>query len=183
MDQIAADMFPPSHIPYQVIFARMLASLMLGAIIGFEREAKSRPAGLKTHMLVALAACTFSIISLESVYMKGFFDQRVQIDPLRVVEAVTAGVAFLAAGTIVLSRGRVQGLTTGSSLWLAGAIGLALGFGHWIIAIFAAGSAFFVLTVVGWLSTASKEEAKTLDGGPRAAALQEEAARSGKGSR
>ncbi|WP_457580416.1 MgtC/SapB family protein [Ensifer canadensis] len=158
MDQIAADMFPPSHIPYQVIFARMVGALMMGALIGFEREAKARPAGLKTHMLVSLSACTFAIISLESVYMKGFFDQRVQIDPLRVVEAVTAGVAFLAAGTIILSRGRVQGLTTGSSLWLAGAIGLALGFGHWIIAAFAAGSAFLVLFVVGKLEAEIKEE-------------------------
>ncbi|MGF6175899.1 MgtC/SapB family protein [Ensifer sp. 4252] len=158
MDQIAADMFPPSHIPYQVIFARILGSLLMGAIIGFEREAKARPAGLKTHMLVCLAACTFAIISLESVYMKGFLDERVRIDPLRVVEAVTAGVAFLAAGTIIFARGQVQGLTTGSSLWLAGAIGLALGFGHWIIAAFAVGSAFLVLSVVGWLETEVKEE-------------------------
>ncbi|MCY1248341.1 MgtC family protein [compost metagenome] len=109
-------------------------------------------------MLVCLAACTFAVISLESVYMKGFFDQRVQIDPLRVVEAVTAGVAFLAAGTIVLSRGRVHGLTTGSSLWLAGAIGLTLGFGHWIIAAFATGSAFLVLSVVGRLEAKVKED-------------------------
>lgn len=157
MEQIVADMFPPSQVPYQVIFARILGSLLMGAIIGFEREAKARPAGLKTHMLVCLAACTFAIISLESVYMKGFFDERVRIDPLRVVEAVTAGVAFLAAGTIIFARGQVQGLTTGSSLWLAGAIGLALGFGHWIIAAFAVGSAFLVLAVVGWLEAEVKE--------------------------
>lgn len=60
-----------------------------------------------------------------------------QIDPLRVVEAVTAGVAFLAGGAIVLLRGEVKGLTTGAGMWLAGAIGLALGFGHWLIAAFA----------------------------------------------
>lgn len=104
MDQITAELFPPSQIPYPVIFARILGALFLGAVIGFEREAKARPAGLKTHMLVCLAACTFGIISLESVRLGGFFDDRVRLDPLRVVEAVTAGVAFLAAGTIVLSR-------------------------------------------------------------------------------
>ncbi|KQW50847.1 MULTISPECIES: MgtC/SapB family protein [Ensifer] len=158
MEQIVADMFPPSQIPYPVIFARILGALLMGSIIGFEREAKARPAGLKTHMLVCLAACTFAVISLESVYMKGFIDERVRIDPLRVVEAVTAGVAFLAAGTIVLSRGQVQGLTTGGSLWLAGAIGLALGFGHWIIAAFATGSAFLVLSVVGRLEAVVEEE-------------------------
>lgn len=56
MEQIVADMFPPSQIPYPVIFARILGALLMGSIIGFEREAKARPAGLKTHMLVCLAA-------------------------------------------------------------------------------------------------------------------------------
>ncbi|MGE6786582.1 MgtC/SapB family protein [Ensifer adhaerens] len=150
MDQIAAELFPPSQIPYAVIFARILGALVMGAVIGFEREVKARPAGLKTHMLVCLAACTFGIISMESVRLGDFFDDRVRIDPLRVVEAVTAGVAFLAAGTIVLSRGEVQGLTTGASLWLAGAIGISVGFGHWIVAGLAVGSAFSVLTIIGY---------------------------------
>ena len=149
MDQITAELLPPSQIPYPIIFARILGALFLGAVIGFEREAKARPAGLKTHMLVCLAACTFGIISLESVRLGGFFDDRVRLDPLRVVEAVTAGVAFLAAGTIVLSRGEVQGITTGASLWLAGAIGLAVGFGQWVVAGFAVASAFSVLFVIG----------------------------------
>ncbi|WDZ81114.1 MgtC/SapB family protein (plasmid) [Ensifer adhaerens] len=149
MDQIAAELFPSSQISYPVMFARILGALFFGAIIGFEREAKARPAGLKTHMLVCLAACTFGIISLESVRLGGFFDDRVRLDPLRVVEAVTAGVAFLAAGTIVLSRGEVQGITTGASLWLAGAIGLAVGFGQWVVAGFAVASAFSVLFVIG----------------------------------
>ncbi|OCP01929.1 MULTISPECIES: MgtC/SapB family protein [unclassified Ensifer] len=151
MNQILAELFPPSQIAYPVIFARIIGALLMGAVIGFEREAKARPAGLKTHMLVSLAACTFGIISLESVRLAGFFDDRVRIDPLRVVEAVTAGVAFLAAGTIVLSRGEVQGITTGASLWLAGAIGLSVGFGHWIVAALAAGSAFSVLAIIGYL--------------------------------
>ncbi|MCK3781005.1 MgtC/SapB family protein [Ensifer sesbaniae] len=151
MDQIAAELFPPSQIPYPVVFARILGALFLGAVIGFERETKARPAGLKTHMLVCLAACTFGVISLESVRLGGFFDDRVRLDPLRVVEAVTAGVAFLAAGTIVLSRGEVQGITTGASLWLAGAIGLAVGFGQWGVAGLAAASAFSVLFVIGFI--------------------------------
>jgi putative Mg2+ transporter-C (MgtC) family protein len=70
-------------------------------------------------------------------------------DPLRVVEAVTAGVAFLAAGTIVLSRGEIQGITTGTSLWLSGAIGLCLGFGHWIIGFAAVVAGITILSLVG----------------------------------
>lgn len=76
-------------------------------------------------------------------------DQQVRIDPLRVIEAVTAGVAFLAAGMIVFARGRVKGLTTGAGMWLSGAIGLAMGFGYWPIAFFATVAAVCVLYAFG----------------------------------
>ena len=69
-----------------------------------------------------------------------------KVDPIRVVEAVTAGIAFLAAGTILFSRGEVHGLTTGAGMWLAGAIGLACGLGFWQIATFAT---VLVLIVLG----------------------------------
>lgn len=157
MEQIYADIFPETQISYPVIFARFVGAMLFGAVLGIDREKKERPAGLKTHILVSLAAAVFSIISIESVHMPGLSDSQVRIDPLRVVEAVTAGVAFLAAGTIVLSRGRVQGLTTGASLWLAGAIGLALGFGHWLIALFAVGAAFVVLSVLGYFENDHKK--------------------------
>jgi putative Mg2+ transporter-C (MgtC) family protein len=157
MEEIYADIFPETRISYPVILARFVGAIILGAVIGIEREKKERPAGLKTHILVSLAAAVFAIISIESVHMPGLSDAQVSIDPLRVIEAVTAGVAFLAAGTIVLSRGEVQGLTTGASLWLAGAIGLSIGLGHWLIAFFAACAAFIVLTVLGYLDTAQKK--------------------------
>lgn len=149
MEQIIAEIVPPTQNPYPVIFARILGAMLLGAVLGIEREAKARPAGLKTHILVCLAACVFAVIAMESTHLPGLADEQVKIDPLRVVEAVTAGVAFLAAGTIVLSRGEVQGITTGASLWLAGAIGLAVGFGHWAIAAFAVLTGFAVLAIVG----------------------------------
>jgi putative Mg2+ transporter-C (MgtC) family protein len=130
------------------IAARMGLALLLGALIGFEREVRRRPAGLRTHMLVALAAATFMIIAL------GVFAQSLQVvdepqvDMLRVIEAVTAGVAFLAAGSIIVGRGRVAGLTTGASLWLTGALGLACGIGYYMIAGIAAGMALVVLVIL-----------------------------------
>ncbi|HTO30613.1 MAG TPA: MgtC/SapB family protein [Pararhizobium sp.] len=148
MDQIFADMFPTTQIPYPVIFARFCGAIFFGGLIGFEREAQDKAAGLRTHILISLAAAVFAIISIESVHMPGLSDEQVRIDPLRVVEAVTAGVAFLAAGTIVLSGGQVRGLTTGAGMWLAGAIGLALGFGHWLIAAFALVAGLTVLYAV-----------------------------------
>ena len=153
MDAILADMFPPSRIGYPVIFARFIGAILLGAIIGFEREAKKRPAGLKTHIMVALAAAVFAVVALESIHIRGFDDTNVQVDPLRVIEAVTAGVAFLAAGTIVLSRGEVHGITTGTSLWLAGAVGVSLGFGQWIIGFGAVIAGLAILFVFGKVET------------------------------
>lgn len=149
MDAILADMFPPSRIGYPVIFARFIGAILLGAIIGFEREAKNRPAGLKTHIMVSLAAACFAVVAIESIHIRGFGNEIVRVDPLRVIEAVTAGVAFLAAGTIVLSRGEIQGITTGTSLWLAGAIGVSLGFGQWLIAFGAVFAGVGVLFLVG----------------------------------
>jgi putative Mg2+ transporter-C (MgtC) family protein len=151
MDAILADMFPTSRLGYPVIFARFVGAILLGGIIGFEREAKNRPAGLKTHIMVSLAAAVFAIISIESIHTAGMDSDNFRPDPLRVVEAVTAGVAFLAAGTIVLSRGEIHGITTGASLWLAGAIGLCLGFGHWVIGFGAVVAGITILFVVGFL--------------------------------
>lgn len=151
MDAILADIFPPSRIGYPVIFARFVGAIILGAVIGFERESKNRPAGLKTHIMVALAAAVFAVVALESIYIRGLSDENVQVDPLRVIEAVTAGVAFLAAGTIVLSRGEIHGITTGTSLWLAGAAGVSLGFGQWIIGFGAVLAGIAILYCLGFI--------------------------------
>lgn len=160
MDQVIAEIFPESQLSYPIIFARICGAIFFGALIGLEREARNRPAGLRTHILVSLAAAVFSIVSIESVHMPGLSDDQVQIDPLRVVEAVTAGVAFLAAGTIFLSKGEVQGLTTGAGMWLAGAIGLALGFGQWVIAAFALFAGLTVLAGVARLELVTKLKTK-----------------------
>lgn len=160
MNQIFADMFPATQIPYPIIFARFCGAIFFGGLIGFEREARDKAAGLRTHILISLAAAVFAIISIESVHMPGLSDEQVQIDPLRVVEAVTAGVAFLAAGTIVLSGGHVRGLTTGAGMWLAGAIGLALGFGHWLIAAFALAAGLTVLYAVAKVQEALRPKSQ-----------------------
>ena len=122
-------------LPWQVIAIRLLFAIVLGGILGFERELTDRPAGLRTHMLVSLASATFALVAVEIVSMRVFADQQVQADPVRLVEAITAGVAFLAAGFIIFKRGHVRGLTTGAGMWLAAAIGLSVGLGLWTIAV------------------------------------------------
>ncbi|GHC74925.1 MgtC/SapB family protein [Limoniibacter endophyticus] len=162
MQEIWNDIIAPGVLPTSVQFARLLGAIVFGALIGFERQMHGRPAGLRTHILVCLAAATFAVLSIESVHMRGFEDQQVQIDPLRVIEAVTAGVAFLAAGMIIVSRGRVKGLTTGAGMWLSGGIGLAVGLGHWKTAIFGTIASIFILYVLGLIepkkSSTEKDE-------------------------
>src|SRR5262249_44970274 len=124
------------------------AALVCGALIGLDREIKHRAAGLRTHMLVALAACLFTILSFEIVAQVDIESGARGADPVRIVEALTAGVAFLAAGAIVLTRGGVRGLTTGASLWLTGAMGLAAGLGLYWLAYIATAAALAVLILM-----------------------------------
>jgi putative Mg2+ transporter-C (MgtC) family protein len=146
----------PTWLPFPIIAARLLFAALLGAAIGFEREWRQRPAGLRTHILICVAAATFAVLTIEIVHAPMFGGDSTRLDPIRVVEAVTAGVAFLAAGTILFSRGEVQGLTTGAGMWLAGAVGVACGLGLWQIA--ALGTAI-VLVVMGLMVTFGKRVA------------------------
>ena len=123
---------------------KLVLAAVLGAIIGIEREMKNRAAGLRTHMLTALAGAAFTLIAW-GMYDQMRGDGSSEADPIRVVEAVTAGIAFLGAGAIIQSRDRVRGLTTGAGMWLAGAIGLAVGLGFWQIALVATVLAIIVL--------------------------------------
>jgi putative Mg2+ transporter-C (MgtC) family protein len=138
-----------TQVPESVIALRLMCAVVLGAAIGLEREYKNREAGLRTHMLVSLAAAIFTIITFELFYKIQAAKSGTPADPIRIIEAVTAGVAFLAAGAIIQSRGEVQGLTTGAGMWLAGSIGVACGAGYLILALMAALFALFILIIVG----------------------------------
>lgn len=139
-------------IPEWQIFFRLIAALFLGGAIGIDREVKNRPAGLRTHMLIALAASIFAVTTLEII---AELEKRGHTaDPIRAIEAVTAGVAFLAAGSIIQSRAQISGLTTGASMWLAGAVGVSCGFGFFTIALLATVLALIVLV---WLQSLSQK--------------------------
>ena len=151
MEAFLSDFGTKSYLPFPVIAARLLLGALLGAVIGAEREWKRRPAGLRTHMLVCLAAALIALLTIEITHVPFFQDEAIRVDPIRLIEAVTAGVAFLAAGMILFTRGEVHGLTTGAGMWLAGAVGLACGLGFWQIALFTTALAVIVLMVLGRL--------------------------------
>lgn len=133
------------------IATRLCFAVVLGAVIGIDREIKARPAGLRTHMLTSLAAAVFSVIALEMYENLRGPDDKPIGDPIRAIEAVTAGVAFLATGGIIQSRGKVWGLTTGAGMWLAGAVGVACGTGNYRVALLATLLAVVILTLVSLL--------------------------------
>lgn len=144
-----ADFAVSTHLPLTTIAMRLLAAGILGAVIGIDREWRRRPAGLRTHILTALAASVFTVLTIEIVYSGLLSEENSRADPIRVIEAVTAGVAFLAAGTIIRGRSGVHGLTTGAGMWLAGSLGVAAGLGQFAIAILAAFLGFVVITLLG----------------------------------
>ena len=138
-----------TSLPETVIALRLLLAACLGGAIGLDRERLERPAGLRTHMLTALAAAVFTVLTFE-IYaglLKSAGNSN-NGDPIRIIEAVTAGVAFLAAGAIFRSKGDVHGLTTGAGMWLAGAIGVACGAGYFALAVMATLLAAFILAAL-----------------------------------
>jgi putative Mg2+ transporter-C (MgtC) family protein len=139
-----------TYLPTHIIAIRLLIAGLLGGIIGFEREVNTAEAGLRTHILVAVAASLFTILAFEifhTIDVGGGADGS-RADPIRAVEAVTAGIAFLGAGAIFRSGGSVQGLTTGAGMWLAGAVGIACALGYYIMATGVALLAIIVLALL-----------------------------------
>jgi putative Mg2+ transporter-C (MgtC) family protein len=119
---------------------RLFIAAFLGGIIGLEREKHGRPAGLRTHILVALGSALTMIVSLHlydifKIYNTSNYASGV--DPSRVASLVMTGIGFIGAGTIIQSRGSIWGLTTAACLWVSAALGLAVGCGHYIPAVIA----------------------------------------------
>ncbi len=113
------------------IILRLLLAIALGGIIGLEREASHKPAGLRTHILICISAAMMMIFS--ELLLAG--KQGMTGDLLRVAAAVIMGMGFIGAGTIIQSQGIVHGLTTASTLWTVSALGLVVGAGHYLIAV------------------------------------------------
>ncbi len=140
--------FVQTYLPQHIIAIRLLIAAVLGAMIGFEREWNTAEAGLRTHILVAVAAALFTILAFEIFHTIEPGADGSKADPIRAVEAVTAGIAFLGAGAIFKSGNTVQGLTTGAGMWLAGAVGVATALGYYLVALGVALLAVVVLAAL-----------------------------------
>ena len=140
-----------TEIPMGDMMIRLGAATGLAALIGIERELTDRPAGLRTHMLVSLGAAGFLLVGYEILFATAEGDPSARVDPTRIVEGVVSGIGFLGAGSIIQSRGSVQGLTTGAAIWIAGAVGVACGTGNLVMGATITVLALIVVVVLGWL--------------------------------
>lgn len=113
------------------ILLKLLLAIALGGIIGLEREASQKPAGLRTHILISASAAMMMILSQLMLAGK----EPAGGDMLRVAAAVITGMGFIGAGTIIQSQGMVHGLTTASTLWTVAGLGLVVGAGYYLVAI------------------------------------------------
>ncbi len=120
---------------------RLLLAVVLGAGIGYQRERSKKPAGLRTHILIALGAALFTIVSIFGFGDKG--------DPSRVAAGVVAGIGFLGAGVIFRAmRGDTpMGLTTAASIWLVAAVGVSAGAGLYLVSVVVAVVAALILMI------------------------------------
>ncbi|MCA0756791.1 MgtC/SapB family protein [Paenibacillus sp. N4] len=137
------------HNPWAIselhILIRLLLALVLGGLVGFEREQSNHAAGFRTNILVCLGSCLLMLLSMYG--FAAFVDEvNVRVDPARLAAAVITGIGFLGAGTILFTGKSITGLTTAASLWVVSAIGLAVGAGFY----FAAGVTTIMVLVTLW---------------------------------
>jgi putative Mg2+ transporter-C (MgtC) family protein len=131
---------------------RLGLALVLSAVVGIDREVRHKPLGLRTNMLVALGAASFSLMALQLVDLMRDSPEVVRIDPVRVMEAIVGAIGFLGAAAIIQGRAEIVGATTGASIWVVGALGMACGFGFYALAFAIAIAGVLVLTVLGLIT-------------------------------
>ena len=144
------------------LILRLVLSVLLGAVIGINRSRKNKPAGMRTMALVSLGSAAFTIIGVEAVMQlvsvqndpSGVLSM-VRLDSSRIIAGIVGGIGFLGAGAIIQSRGRVQGMTSASGIWVTATVGVSIGLGLYLIALVTTFLAFIVLV---WHTHCSDEE-------------------------
>lgn len=124
---------------------KLLLSMLLGSIVGFERKRKGQTAGVRTFALIAMGA---TLAMLLSIYVPQEYMGLKNGDPGRIAAQVLSGIGFLGAGAIIQMKGSVRGLTTAAGIWMVATIGLAIGVGMYLISIIATGLIMFILVLL-----------------------------------
>ncbi len=134
-------------IGYPEIIMRILVALILGGVIGLERQYHDKPAGFATNTLICVGSAVFAMLSILSAYYLGG-------DPARIAAQIVAGVGFLGAGSILRDGNKISGLTTAAGIWLVAAVGMAVGYGHYFVGMVATASVLILQLFVRKLMNA-----------------------------
>jgi putative Mg2+ transporter-C (MgtC) family protein len=133
------------------MLGRLGAALAAGVIIGYERSFHGRPAGLRTHVLVALASAVLMLVTVFEQHWVRTGVEEMRLDPTRMAQGIMTGIGFLGAGVIVKEGLNVRGLTTAASIWITAAIGVLAGVGLYIPLAMATIMVIIVLSVFRWI--------------------------------
>ncbi len=134
--QLFLDIFSQS--PHALIFMKTTLAMLLGGVIGLERELKRKPVGVKTCVIIAITTCILTIVSIQSAEYYAEVSENIRTDPMRLAAQVISGIRFLDAGVILRkSNDAISGLTTAAIIWAAAGIGIATGAGFFFDAIIA----------------------------------------------
>jgi putative Mg2+ transporter-C (MgtC) family protein len=129
------------------LVSRLLTAMILGALVGAQRESSGKPAGLRTHMLVAMGSALFVLAPLEA---------GMELDGMsRVIQGIVTGIGFIGAGAILKlqEKREIEGLTTAAGIWMTAAIGIAAGLGRWGLALVSTVLTWITLSVIGKIET------------------------------
>ena len=121
---------------------KILLAILVGGLIGLEREYRDKAAGFRTILLICLGATLFTILSLRLGGSE---------DPVRIAASIVAGVGFLGAGVILRDKGQIMGLTTAATIWISAALGMGIGGGYYLLSIIATFAILIVLLLFPWL--------------------------------
>lgn len=135
---------------YIVILAKLSLAVFLGFLIGIEREMKKKPAGLRTHTIVSLGACLFTLAGLNLVGDQADFIARI-------IPGIVTGIGFLGAGLIFQSKDKIKGLTTAAEVWALASIGILVGIGSYFTAIAATALILIILVPFKWFEKEIKQ--------------------------
>ncbi len=132
---------------------RLVAALVSGALIGYERSFHGRPAGLRTHVLVCLASSLLMLVTVYEMHWVKTGPAEIRLDPTRMAQGIMTGIGFLGAGVIVKEGLNVRGLTTAASIWITSAIGILAGVGLYLPMAISVLMTLIVLSVFRWVET------------------------------
>ena len=138
------------------LILRLVLAVVLGGVIGYNRSRHNKPAGLRTMALISFGSAAFTLIGIEAVIqlselqngaksLTSGVSSSINLDTSRIIAGIVGGVGFLGAGSIIQSRGRVQGMTSAASIWVTATIGVSVGLGLYLLATTITFIAFLVL--------------------------------------